>query len=207
VAIGAALAPQLDGQRLLATLLAFFLAVGIAAHALDELNGRPLRTSIPSLVLVTVAAVALAGAVVLGVAGVTRIGLALVPFVVVGSFLVVAYNLELFEGRFHTDAVFAAAWGSFPVLVAYFAQAERLDMVAVLAAVAAYGVSRAQRSLSTSVRMIRRRTRRVDVTLELADGDRRSGHEELLLEPAESALRALSWALPLLAAALVAARL
>jgi hypothetical protein len=207
VAIGAALAPRLDGQRLVATLLAFFLAVGIAAHALDELNGRPLRTSIPSSVLVAAATAALTGAVALGVAGVARVGLVLVPFVVVGAFLVAAYNLELFGGRFHTDAAFAAAWGSFPVLTAYVAQAETLRAPALLAAVAGYAVSWAQRSLSTSVRFVRRRTTSVDVSLGLQDGGERTGHEELLLDPPEAALRALSWGLPLLAAALVAARL
>ena len=207
VAIGAALAPRLDGQRLVATLLAFFLAVGIAAHALDELNGRPLRTSIPSSVLVAAATAALTGAVALGVAGVARVGPVLVPFVLVGAFLVAAYNLELFGGRFHTDAAFAAAWGAFPVLTAYVAQAETLRAPALLAAVAAYAVSRAQRSLSSSVRFVRRRTTSVDVALGLQDGGERTGHEELLLGPPEAALRALSWGLPLLAAALVAARL
>jgi len=207
VAIGAALAPRLDAERLVATLLAFFLAVGIAAHALDELNGRPLRTSIPSSVLVTAATAALTGAVALGVAGVARVGPVLVPFVLVGAFLVAAYNLELFGGRFHTDAAFAAAWGAFPVLTAYVAQAETLRAPALLAAVAAYAVSRAQRSLSSSVRFVRRRTTSVDVALGLQDGGERTGHEELLLGPPEAALRALSWGLPLLAAALVAARL
>jgi hypothetical protein len=207
VAIGAALAPHLDAQRLVATLLAFFLAGGIAAHALDELNGRPLRTSIPSSVLAVAATTALIGAVAIGVAGVTRTGLVLVPFVVVGAFLVAAYNLELFHGRFHTDAAFAAGWGAFPVLTAYVAQAERLAVPALLAAVAAYAVSRAQRSLSSSVRFVRRQTNRVDIALDLRDGRERRAHEELLLDPPEAALRALSWGLPVLAAALVAARI
>jgi hypothetical protein len=207
VAVGAALAPRLDAERLIATLLAFFLAVGIAAHALDELNGRPLRTSVPSGVLAAVAAVALAGAVAIGLVGVTQVGVVLVPFVVVGAFLVGAYNLELLHGRFHTDAMFAAAWGSFPVLTAYVAQAERLGTSALLAAAAAYALSRAQRSLSSSVRFVRRQTTRVDVTLDLRDGGERSAHEEFLLDPPEAALRTLSWGLPVLAAALVVARL
>ncbi len=41
VAIGAALAPHLYPGRLAATLAAFFLAVGVCAHVLDELQGRP----------------------------------------------------------------------------------------------------------------------------------------------------------------------
>jgi hypothetical protein len=207
VGIGAALAPHLDAERLVATLVAFFLAVGIAAHALDELNGRPLRTSIPSSVLASAATAALVGAVAIGAAGIARVGLVLVPFVVVGAFLVAAYNLELFHGRIHTDAAFAAAWGAFPVLTAYVAQAERLSSPALLAAAAAYALSRAQRHLSSSVRFIRRQTSRVDIAIDLQDGRERTAHEDLLLDPPEAALRALSWGLPVLAAALVAARI
>ena len=57
VVIGAALAPQVLVSYLIATVLAFFLAAGLAAHALDELRGRPLRTAIPSAALVAVVAV------------------------------------------------------------------------------------------------------------------------------------------------------
>ena len=46
VALGAAAAPVVHVDRLLAALGAFFLAVGIGAHALDELNGRPLGTQL-----------------------------------------------------------------------------------------------------------------------------------------------------------------
>ena len=47
VVIGAGLAPKLYEGRLAAALVAFFLALGIAAHALDELNGRPLADADP----------------------------------------------------------------------------------------------------------------------------------------------------------------
>ena len=47
VAIGASLASQLDVSRLIWTSAAFFLAVGIAAHCLDELHDRPLCTAVP----------------------------------------------------------------------------------------------------------------------------------------------------------------
>ena len=70
VVIGACLAPVINTTRLIATLLAFFFAVGLAAHALDELHGRPLRTRIPSIALVVVAGVGLAGSIALGVIGI-----------------------------------------------------------------------------------------------------------------------------------------
>src|SRR5262249_6223314 len=150
-------APHVDLTRLLATLLAFFCAVGIAAHCLDELRGRPLHTQIPSSVLVGVSSVALAGAVVLGIVGVSRGGWPLIPFLIIGPLLVTGYNLEAFGGLIHTDAGFAAAWGSFPVLTAYVAQTGRLSVAAVLAAGAAFALSHAQRRLSTPARLVRRR--------------------------------------------------
>ncbi len=123
--------------RLIATLLAFFLAVGLAAHALDELHGRPLRTRIPSTALVVVAGVGLAGAVALGVVGIVQVGWALIPFLVVGPVLVVAYNFELFGGVIHNDVGFAASWGAFPVLTAYVAQTGRLAVAPLIAAIGA----------------------------------------------------------------------
>jgi hypothetical protein len=206
VVIGATLAPHVDGTRLAATLLAFFLAVGIAAHALDELHGRPLQTRIPSSVLVAAAAVAVGGALLLGLVGVSRVGVGLVPFMVVGPVLVLGYNLEIFGGIVHTDVGFAAAWGAFPVLTAYFVQAERLDLTAALAAAAALALSLAQRSLSTQARVIRRRTASVDGTMTLHDGTTRPIDAAGLLAPIERALRWTAAAVVTLAIALLSAR-
>src|SRR2546421_3993410 len=112
VALGAAAAPTVHVDRLLAALGAFFLAVGISAHALDELHGRPLGTHIPERALVTVAVVALLGAVGIGIAGAVTVSVTLLPFVAVGAFLVVAYNPELFGGRVHSGPWVAAAGGA-----------------------------------------------------------------------------------------------
>lgn len=207
VAIGAAVAPHLDGVRLGATVLAFFAALGVGAHALDELHGRPLQTRIPDAVLVAAAGAGVGGAVALGIVGVGRVGLLLVPFIVVGPVLVLAYNLELFGGRLHADLGFSLAWGAFPVLTAYVAQADRLDGVALLTAAGAVALAYAQRTLSTPARLVRRRARRVDGVLELEDGGVRALDSAALLGPLERTLRALSLAVVLLAAALVAARL
>jgi hypothetical protein len=207
VVIGAALAPHLHLTNLLATLAGFFLAVGLAAHALDELHGRPLRTRIPGRVLAAVAGASLAAAVGLGVLGVLRVGWALIPFMVAGPFLVLAYNAELFGGVVHTDAGFAAAWGAFPLLASYVAQTGTLAPGPVLAAAAAFGLSAAQRSLSTPARMLRRRTASVTGTVTLADGDTISLDAGRLLAPLEHALRALSWSVVLLAAGLAIVRL
>ena len=207
VVVGACLAPRVSLAALIATLVAFFLAVGLGAHALDELNGRPLQTQISAKALVTVTAISLAGAVALGAAGITRVGWGLLPFMIAGPVLVVAYNAELFGGALHTDLGFAAAWGAFPVLTAYIAQTGDLAAGPVLAAAAALALSAAQRSLSTPARMLRRRTSGVEGRITLADGQVTAIDRALLLAPLEQALRAMSWSIVLLAAALAVARL
>jgi hypothetical protein len=187
VAVGAALAPHFHLDRLLWALASFFLAMGIAAHALDELKGRPLRTRIPSAVLVSVAAVSLAAACTIGVGAARAWGWWLLAFVIVGAILVPAYNLEL---ALHTDWGFALAWGAFPALTGYFVEAQTLRVEAIAAAAYAVALSLAQRALSTPVRQARREHGTTSGT-----------------EPLERGLRLLTWASVALAVALVAARL
>ena len=207
VVIGASLAPHTDAIRLMATVLAFFCAVGVGAHALDEVHGHPLRTAIPDAALWLAAGAGLLGAVALGLLGLARVGPGLLAFIVVGPLLVVGYNLELFGGRLHTDVAFALAWGTFPVLTGYFAQAERLDLVALLGGAAAFALSYAQRALSTPARLLRRRVTRVEGALTMDDGTVRDLSDRVLLKPLERALGALSWSMVALATAFVVARL
>lgn len=206
VAIGAALTPAFAWDRFLPTLAAFFLAVGIGAHALDELSGRPLRTQIPASALVALAVLSIAGAVTIGVVGAVTVDLWIAAFVLTGGFIVVAYNLELLGGRFHGDAWFALAWGAFPLVTAYFAAAGELDLVAAAGAVFAYLSSRAQRTLSTPVREVRRRVARVEGRIERNDGTFEPVTAELLVQANETALRVLAAAVVALAVALVLMR-
>jgi hypothetical protein len=189
VAIGAAIAPRMKWGLLGWTTLAFLLAMGVGAHALDELTGRPLRTRIPDAVLVVLACVSIAVAATIGIVVAFRSTLWLLAFVVFGVAIVVAYNLELFGGRLHTPFWFAAAWGAFPALTAYFASAQRLRGEAIAAAGFALVTSIVQQRLSTDVRHARRRA-----------GD------PTLAKTAETALQLLAAAMPLLAAALLLAR-
>ena len=207
VVIGATLAPHTDVVRLVASLLAFFAAVGIAAHTLDELHGHPLATDISDRVLVIASVAGLAVAIGIGVLGVARVGPILWPFIIVGPVLVAGYNLELFGGRLHSDIGFALAWGAFPLLTAYATQAGDLGVAAVIAAVGATALSYAQRRLSTPARLLRRQVAAVDGSLVLRDGSRRPLDAATLLLPLERSLRALAIGVCGLAAGLAVARL
>jgi hypothetical protein len=207
VVLGAMIAPQVRADRLVGALIAFFLAVGLAAHALDELHGRPLHTSIPSSALVTVSVAGLGGAVALGAYGITQVGWLLLPFMIVGPLLVVGYNAELFGGVIHTDIGFAAAWGAFPALTGYVAESGKLSVWSVLMAGAAMALSAGQRHLSTPARMLRRKAEAVSGSITLHTGEVITLDAGRLLEPLERALRSMSWGMVLLAAALATSRL
>jgi len=191
VALGAALAPRFHTDRMLWTMAAFALALGVAAHALDEHHGRPLRTQIPGAVLVGLGIASLAGACAIGVwAAFAWDEPWLLAFVGVGGFVAPAYNLEWFGGKLHNAWGLALSWAALPVLTAYFAQDGTLRAEAFLAAGFATAMIHVQRTLSTPVRHARR-------TLGTTEN----------VEPLERALRILPWANILLGSALVVARL
>jgi hypothetical protein len=190
VALGAALAPHFRVERMLWTMAAFALGLGVAAHVLDELNGRPLRTGIGGGVLVALGVLALAGACAIGVWAAFAWGLGLLAFVAVGAIVVPAYNLEWAGGALHNEWGLALSWAAFPVLTAYAAESGTVRAEALLAAGFAAAMIVVQRTLSTPVRHARR-------SLGTTEG----------IEPMERALRILPWANVLLGCALVVARL
>lgn len=199
VLLGAAIAPSPDPRIVAGALLAFGLAVGIAAHAFDELRGRPLRTRIPSPVLVALGTLALAISVGLGIIASGMLGPLFLAFVLAGAALVVLYAFEM--PVVHSDLGFALGWGAFPVITtAYATGAHPVPMA--LAAAAAALLSLAQRRLSTRARAIRRRATAVSGEIVFADGSRETIDRSSLIAAPEGALRLL-W-LAVLAVALAA---
>lgn len=207
VAIGAAVSPHLYGYRLVWTLVAFLLGVGVAAHALDELHGRPLGTRLSDRALIAMAALSLAVAAAIGVIGAATISLWLLVLVAVGVLLVVGYNLELFGGRMHSGLWFAVGWGAFPAFTAFWVQAGEVRAEGLLVAAACLMLSATQRRLSAPVRELRRRTMSVSGEQRLMNGHIVELDAARIAAPMEGALMACATGMVLLAAALVVARL
>ncbi len=212
VAIGAAVAVHVYPLRLAAAVVAFFLAVGVAAHCLDELRGRPLGTRLSDRALWTLAAGGLAGALAIGIAGVFVVSPTLIPLILFGAFIAPAYNLEWFGGHFHTTLWLAISWAGFATFTGWWVNSlgvhsfgEAVAVVGVVLGTAFLVV--AQRRLSTPVRELRRRTVELTGTQRLTDGTIRPLCREDLVAPLDGALRALSIAVPLIAIGLLAVRL
>lgn len=155
VVIGAALAESIDPLRLAGTLLAFALGLGVGAHALDELCDRPLGSGLSPAMLRLLGWGGLGAAGVVAAAGAVVISVWVLAWAAVGILLAAGYALE-WSSWLHSDLGFALAWGAFPVLVGYWAQAESISAAAVVAAAAATVLSLAQRALSTPARRLRR---------------------------------------------------
>jgi hypothetical protein len=211
VCFGAAAAAQIHTDRFIATLVAFFLALGIGAHTLDELNGRPLKTGLSDRTLIVLAAVSLAGAIGIGIAGCIVVSATLIPFVLAGGFLVIAYNLELFGGRFHTDFWLAFAWAAFPALTSWWVNtlslgSVRVDVAGVLVAAGCFGLVSVQRKLSTPVRRLRRKTVSLEGEQRLDDGTVIPLNVAEISGPLDASLRGLWWAVVVLSIGLVVIR-
>jgi hypothetical protein len=182
-----------NATRLIETLVAFFLALGVSAHALDELNGRPLKTTIPKWQLVAAATIGICGAMGLGVLGMFLVSYYMAVFIVVGAFIAVSYNLELFSGRLHNGLVLVLGWGAFPILTSYYAQHGTLGVAVFVVAIFGALITQIQRTLSTPARELRRRTASVEGTITRADGTTAALTPQIILLPLESALMTLCW--------------
>jgi len=189
VLLGAALAPSPDPKIVAGALVAFGLAVGVGAHAFDELKGRPLRTQIPSPVLIAMGTAALLVAVAIGLVGATMFGPLFLAFVIGGAAIVVLYGLEV--PFVHSDVGFAVGWGAFPVVATAYATGAH-PAPTVLAAIAAALLSLAQRRLSTRARSIRRRAVSMSGEIVYSDGSKESIDAGTLIGAAEGAL-AILW--------------
>jgi demethylmenaquinone methyltransferase / 2-methoxy-6-polyprenyl-1,4-benzoquinol methylase len=203
VLLGAALAPMPDPRIVAGALLAFFLAVGVAAHSFDELRGRPLGTRIPSAMLIALGSLGLLGAVGLGVMAASLLGLWFLGLVAIGVALVVLYAFEV--PVVHSDLGFALAWGGFPVLAA--AAATGAPPIATAAgAIGASLLSLAQRRLSTPVRHIRRKAVEVRGEVRYANGSIERLDASRLIAAPEAALRLLWLAMFAISAGVLIAR-
>ena len=218
VVIGAALVPMMNWVTLGWTLLAFFLGMGICAHCADELKGRPLRTTIPGWILALLGGVSLGGAVYIGVAIGLKETIGILPLIIFGVFIVFAYNLELFRGFFHNNFWFGFAWGAFPALTAYIAQTHTLSPVIVMVAAACLLYSMAQRVLSLHARFWRRRVTAIEGHyFETPDypvvpstpywGQSHNMTKQVIIKPAEVALKYMTWTVVAAAIGLVLLRI
>ena len=200
------MAPTIYLDRSVAVLFAFFLGLGIGAHALDETMGNPLQTRLSKKSLYVIGFSALFAAIAIGLYYVYALSVLILPFVLIESFFALAYNLEMFQSKFHSDLVFALSWGSIPYLTGYFVNALSISLATIVMAVGIGLLTFVQRTLSTQARLWRRKMEPVK-SMKLSSGKEVNVSSSELISPAEKSLKALTIMIFLVAIALVLARL
>ena len=137
--IGSMLAPAIQWDRVAAIVLIYFLALGIGAHALDAAGSRgakPWGQVFSRAQLWALAVTSLVAAYAIGIWYMVLYTPLLWLIAIPEGFFVLAYNLEWFGGRFHTDFWFAASWGALPVLAGYILQTNAVSPAVLLVAAA-----------------------------------------------------------------------
>ncbi len=112
--------------------MVYLLAVGVSAHSLDAMSpNKPWGNFLSTRQLLAMAVGAMVPALALGLYLAISYALLLIPLGLVEFFFLLAYNLELFSGRFHTDFWFSLSWGFLPVLVGFTVQTNTVTVPAL----------------------------------------------------------------------------
>jgi hypothetical protein len=136
--MGSMLAKVIHLERVLAIVVIYFLGLGIAAHALDALGtegAKPWGSVFTRFELWLMAMLSLVLAYLIAIYYMVHYVPWLTVVAVCEGFFVFAYNLEWFQGKFHTDLWFAFSWGFLPVLAGYIMQTNRVSPGAIVVAV------------------------------------------------------------------------
>ena len=132
VLVGSLLAAPVHYDRMLGMAAVYLLAVGVSAHSLDAMApNKPWGDFLSRRQLAALAAVALVPALAVGLYYAVKVAPLLIPVGIAELFFLLAYNLELFKGRFHTDVWFAFSWGFLPVLAGYVVQTDALSLASL----------------------------------------------------------------------------
>jgi len=131
--IGSMLAPTIFWDRVAAIALIYFLALGVAAHAIDSIGSKktkPWGSYFSRKQLWILSLCTLIPAYAIGVYYMVLYVPLLWIVAIAEGFFVFAYNLELFKGRFHTDGWFAFSWGALPVMAGFIMQTNSVSALA-----------------------------------------------------------------------------
>ena len=214
VLIGAALSPTLFVDRLGLTVLAYFLGLGISAHALNELNARHWGTALGKRDLEIAFLSPLIAALCIGAYGVYVLYHAdgellppsvLLVFIVLEIFFLFAYNLSYSKGKFHNDISFAFSWAFLPFLTSYYVNSLTVTIGSVLIGLSLAATAMIEINLSRWCKDFRRRTNATEIRFE--DGTLQPLSTGGLIRNPEKALKMIVVAVDLLGIGLLIGRL
>ena len=122
-------------ERLVAICILYFLALGVAAHCLDSIGSKNKPWGFLSKRKLWITSLfSLSVAFVIGLYYAFLDSPFLIPIGILESFFLFAYNLELFKGKFHNNAIFVVSWGILPVFAGSVIQSNLISFEAIVMA-------------------------------------------------------------------------
>ena len=214
VLIGAALSPSFYPNRVILTLFAYFLGLGLSAHALNELHSRHWGEALGKRELEILFAAPLVGAVLIGAYGILALyyvtssllaPLVLLAFISLETFFLFGYNTDLSRGRFHTNLSFAFSWAALPAVISYYVNALAITIGIVLIALAVAATAGIEINLSRWCKDFRRKGPLTEI--QFADSTKLNMTTAELIAKPEKSLKLIVLAVDLIAIGLVVHRL
>ena len=160
--IGSMISPTVYWDRVVAIFTIYFLALGISAHAADNLGSKKIKpwgNYFSKLELKIMVIVGLSIAYIIGIYYVITSVNLLLFIGIIEAFFLFAYNFELFRGVFHNNFWFALSWGSLPLLAGYIMQTNTIAELPVILALFTFLVSLLEIRYSREYKEIKRKNR------------------------------------------------
>ena len=129
--IGACLSERIYFDRLALTYTGILLALCFGAYSLDELHGRPYHTRFADRTLWGMTIFGLSGASVVALYLIMTVSILILIPAMLAAFFILAYNMELFGGRFHNPVWFGLSWGGLTTIASYYVQAVAVNVPVV----------------------------------------------------------------------------
>lgn len=149
--VGSLLSPTtIMWDRIVAIVIIYFAALGISAHAADNMGSKkkPWGDLFSNLELLIMLVCGLVVAYAIGAYYIIFYVPLLLPIAILEGFFLFAYNYEIWNGFFHNNIWFAISWGSMPLLAGYVMQTNSISYVPLLISTAAFLISYIEIKLS-----------------------------------------------------------
>ena len=158
--IGSMLSESIAWDRVLSIFIIYFLALGVSAHAADNLGSKKIKpwgTFFSTFELRLMVIGGLSVSYILGIYYIITFAPLLLIIAIIEGFFLFAYNFELFNGLFHNNFWFAVSWGSLPLLAGFVIQTNSISVLSLISSIMAFLVAYIEIRLSRKYKELKRK--------------------------------------------------
>jgi len=158
--IGSMLSESIAWDRVLSIFIIYFLALGVSAHAADNLGSKKIKPwgnffSTSELRLMVIGGLSVS--YILGIYYIITFAPLLLIIAIIEGFFLFAYNFELFNGLFHNNFWFAVSWGALPLLAGFVIQTNSISVLSLISSIMAFLVAYTEIRISRKYKELKRK--------------------------------------------------